>query len=191
MNEPTAGQNDDALLNDPLPERRRQRGASLVEALAFLSTAAIVSVNSLSLLNTAFNEVGSNSLVQDTATIQQGVRMLYQRQAGTYAGLDDSVLLAANVFPSTLHSSPDGEVTNQWGGQVEVIPSPDDPGTFELAYTNLPQSACVSALVDTPPTWSAVGVAGGSDMVAPSDVTPQVAASQCAQEDNTVIWLSS
>lgn len=182
----------DDIWSDPLAKRRNQRGASLIESLAFLGTATVVSVNSLALVNTAFSDVGSVGILQETALIQTAVRQLYQGQSGSYGGLDNAVLVAAKLLPATLHVNSDNSAaTDQWGGDVDVAVMPDNPALFEIAYADVPQAVCVDALTAATANWTAVGVAGGSGYFAPADVTPDVATGQCATGQNTVVWLSN
>lgn len=183
----------EGVWDDPLKRRRVQRGASLVEALAFLGTATVIAVNSVSLLGTAATDASSLTITQDTAVIQAGVRSLYLQKSGAYANLDASVLSAASMMPASLRVAGDGHsVTNQWGGNVGLSSVPGNPGVFMLSYSNVPSAICVAALTGASDNWVAIGVEGGSaGLVAPVDMTPSLAGQQCAGGASTVEWVSS
>jgi len=176
--------------DDPLAPRREQRGASLVEALAFLGTATVVAVNSMSLLGSAASNAGALMVSQEAVTIQASVRTLSVKRHGATSDIDLSVLRAADMLPESLRLAPDGQVTNQWGGAVSILPA-GSGGQFVLAYENVPTAVCIDALTSAGNNWTAVGVDGGSaGLVAPYDMTPELAQQQCAEGPQTVEWAS-
>lgn len=177
---------------DPFAPRREQRGATLVESMAFLGTATIIAVNSVSLLQNATTDVASLTISQEATMLQLDVRALYGVKSITPGSLDMSVLKAAQRLPPSLRLSADGSAAqNQWGGDVTLLSVPDHANEFVLSYSNVPSPVCVQALVDTGSNWVAVGVEGGSaGFVAPGEMTPELAARQCAGGAQTVEWVS-
>jgi len=177
-------------LDDPFSVRREQRGASLVEAVAFLGTATVVAVNAASMIGDATNAADTLSVAQDAVVIQTDVRALgLMRGGGT--NLDLSMLAAAQRLPGSLQLAPDGTVTDRWGGQVALGPVPGSAGLFSLAYANVPSDVCTATLATAGNNWVAIGVVGSdAGLVAPADMTPRFAAEACAGGPHTIEWIS-
>jgi len=171
------------------PARGLQRGASLLEAISYLGIAAIVVIGAIALLTGAFSSANTNSVTEQVNAIQSGVKKLYMGQSASYAGISNSVLASAGVFPSTLSpASGSGAITNTWNGTIEVAEASDQPNEFTITYTQVPQSVCVNS-VTTGGSWTAISV-NGTDLVLP--VTPDNAAAACTSGDtNTVVWTST
>lgn len=168
--------------------RRAQRGASLLEAIAYLGIAAIVVIGAVALLNGAFSSAGTNELAEQVNAIQSGVKKLYMGQSSGYAGITTSTLAAAGVFPSTVPvNSTTGAVTNNWGGDV-LIASPSQ-GTFTISYANVPKAVCINA-VSAGGSWTGITVGtGGTSLTVP--VSPADAQTACATDSNTIVWTSN
>ena len=167
---------------------RRERGASLLEAIAYLGIAAIVVIGAVALLNGAFSSARSNEVSEQVNAIQTGVKKLYMGQGG-YTGVTNAVLTSAKVFPSTMAgaASTDGTVTDAWNGAVTVATA--DAGSFTIEYDNVPQAVCVSAATSGG-TWIAVSINGTS--VSNLPVSPTDAQTDCNGGDaNTIIWTSN
>jgi hypothetical protein len=176
--------------DDPFTERREQRGASLVEAVAFLGTATIVAMNAASMLGNATTDANALSVAQDAVVIQAGVRALGMMRGGG-ANLDLSALAAAERLPASLQIEPDGTVLDRWGGQVALGPVPGNPGLFMLAYPNVPGPVCVNTLASAGDNWVAIGVADSdAGLVAPADMNARLAGEACAGGPQTLEWVS-
>lgn len=161
-----------------------QRGASLLEAIAFLGVAATIVVGAVALLANAFSGARSNRSQEEVAAISTGVKRLFMGQAGAYGtGSLNGVLAQAKIFPSTL-AVEGTSVLNAWNGAVNVNGS---TSTFEISYANVPQQVCVE-LVATSGQWISVAVNGAAGMVPP--ISPSQAAAQCNAAANTVIWIA-
>jgi X-X-X-Leu-X-X-Gly heptad repeat protein len=166
---------------------RAQRGASLLEAIAYLGIAAIVVIGAVALLNGAFSSAGTNELSEQVNAIQTGVKKLYMGQTNGYANVDTAVLSAAGVFPSTIPVA-NGVASNTWGGTVTVTPVANNNGEFTIAYTNVPAAVCINA-VTAGGSWVSVQINGGAAQPAP--VTPQQAQTDCGNGNATITWTSS
>ncbi|HEV3104062.1 MAG TPA: type 4 pilus major pilin [Trinickia sp.] len=166
--------------------RRVQRGASLLEAIAYLGIAAIVVIGAVALLNGAFNSAGSNDLTQQISAIQTGVKKLYMGQQTGYTGVDDAVLSSAGVLPSTIPVDAQGKATDTWGGAITVA-SPNQ-GSFTISYANVPDSVCITAVTGAG-SWTGVSVNGTAQAGFP--VTPTQAQTACNAGNNTIVWSSS
>jgi hypothetical protein len=167
--------------------RLAQRGASLLEAIAYLGVAAIVVIGAVSLLNGAFSSASTNQLAEQVNAIQTGVKKLYMGQTNGYSGINNTTLASAAVFPSTIPVS-NGSAVNTWGGAVNVASSGDGSGTFTISYANVPQSVCINA-VSAGGSWTAVSVNGTAAQL---PVTPDNAQKACSSSTaNTIVWTSS
>jgi X-X-X-Leu-X-X-Gly heptad repeat protein len=166
--------------------RHAQRGASLLEAIAYLGIAAIVVIGAVALLNGAFSSAGTNELAEQVNAIQTGVKKLYMGQTNGYTGVTNDVLASAGVFPSTVPVN-GGTATNTWGGTVNVTGV--TTGTFQIDYTNIPTAVCINA-VTSGGSWTSISVNGTAVTTLP--LTPTQAQTDCsAGNANEVIWTSS
>lgn len=165
------------------PLGRRQAGASLLEAIAFLGVAATIVVGAVALLSNAFNGARSNRSQEEIAAISTGVKRLFLNQGGNYGtGSLNETLNQARIFPPTLGVN-GANVTNAWNGPVAVTGA---VSTFDISYGNVPQQVCVE-LVATSGQWIGVSVNGMAAMTPP--VTPAQAAAQCTEPNaNSVVW---
>lgn len=165
--------------------RKDQRGASLLEAIAYLGIAAIVVIGAVALLNGAFSSAGTNELAEQVNAIQTGVKKLYMGQSSGYTGITVSTLSAAGVFPSTVPVNA-GVATDNWGGDV-LIASPNQ-GTFTISYALVPQAVCINA-VSAGGSWTAISV--NTKDVGTLPLTPANAQLACATATNTIMWTSN
>ena len=166
-----------------------QRGASLLEGIAYLGIAAIVILGAISLLTGAFSSAQSNREVAEVIAIQTAVKKLYIGQANSYGNVDITAnLIAAGVFPATL-SRTAATVTNSWNGGVTVVGANN---TFQIAYANIPQSECIT-MVSGASGWVSINQdAGNSFNLTPgTPATPTQAAAVCANATNTITWTSN
>jgi hypothetical protein len=165
----------------------RQRGASLLEAIAYLGIAALVVIGAIALLSGAFSSANTNAVSEQVSAIQTGVKKLYSGQAANYNGLTNLVLANAGVFPASLAAaSSTGTIVNTWNGNVTVVGTNTD---FTITYTAVPQSVCVNA-VSAGGGWTSITV-NGSALTLPA--TPADASTACtsATAGNTIIWTST
>jgi outer membrane murein-binding lipoprotein Lpp len=166
--------------------RRAQRGASLLEAIAYLGIAAIVVIGAVALLNGAFSSAGTNELSEQVNAIQAGVKKLYMGQTAGYTNVSNSVLSSAGVFPSTVPVASGGAAVNTWGGSVTV--SSAAVGTFDIAYTNVPPAVCINA-VTAGGSWSQIKIGTATETTFP--ITPLQAQSDCGSGNVDITWTSS
>ncbi len=169
--------------------RRLQRGASLLEAIAYLGVAAIVVIGAIALLTGAFSSASTNSVTEQVNAIQSGVKKLYMGQSASYTNISNSVLASAGVFPSTLSpASSTGAITNMWNGTISVAVATSNANEFTITYTNVPQSVCVNS-VTAGGSWVDIAV-NKTSLTLP--VTPDAAAGACTSGDtNTIVWTSA
>jgi hypothetical protein len=169
--------------------RSAQRGASLLEAIAYLGIAAIVVIGAVALLTGAFSSAGTHELAEQVNAIQAGVKKLYMGQTSGYTNINNSTLQSAGVFPSTVPVDAKGNATDNWGGAVTVAAGAAGSGTFTITYANIPQAVCINAMT-AGGSWSSVSVNGGAGTVPP--MTPDNATAACSDPNaNTIAWTSS
>ncbi|WP_372342591.1 type 4 pilus major pilin [Paraburkholderia megapolitana] len=167
--------------------RRAQRGASLLEAIAYLGIAAIVVIGAVALLNGAFSSAGSNAVAEQVNAIQTGVKKLYMTQGNGYTNVSNLILSQAGVFPGDLAAS-GATVTDNWGGAVTIAAAGTAGSQFTIEFKNVPQSVCISA-VTAGGSWSAISVGGTAATSLP--VTLTNAEAICVTGGNDIVWTST
>ncbi|MXN76831.1 pilus assembly protein [Burkholderia sp. 4701] len=165
---------------------RKERGASLLESIAYLGVAAIVIVGAIALLGSAFSSANTNRLAEELNAIQTGTKKLYMGQVNNYgtAAALNANLIAARVFPSTLPVN-GANVSNAWGGNVIVT---GQGQTFTVEYTNVPQDVCINTLT-AGGNWRTVAI-GQNGRAIPYPVSPTDATANCV-DNATVTWTSN
>ncbi|ABC36070.1 type 4 pilus major pilin [Burkholderia thailandensis] len=163
---------------------RNERGASLLESIAYLGVAAIVIVGAIALLGSAFSSANTNRLAEELNAIQTGTKKLYMGQVNTYGTASlNANLIAAKVFPNTLPTGTNDAVSNTWGGTVTVKGAGQ---TFTVEYTNVPRDVCINTLTAGGNWVSAkVGEKSVNYPVAPTNAT-----GACA-DNATIVWTSN
>lgn len=167
---------------------RAERGASLLEGIAYLGIAAIVILGAVSLLTGAFSSAQSNQAGEEVTAIRTAVRKLYMGQGYGTAAMN-ATLKTAGAFPGTLAVTAAGVATNVWGGNVTITGA---TGTFSIVYPGLPQDVCVSTLVAAS-GWQSIA-SPGTASITNFPVTPAAAATACnvnAAGGNSLTFVSN
>lgn len=155
---------------------RRQRGASLLEGIAYLGIAAIVVLGAVSLLTNAFGNAQTNRVVEELTSIRTTIKKLHMGQAAGYgAGDITEDLIAARVFPATL-SINGTTVRNGWNGTVTVTGA---TSTFTVTYSGVPQTDCINLLSGATGWTEVVQSSGTSTTIADFPVTLADATAAC------------
>ena len=169
-----------------------QRGASLLEGIAYLGIAAIVVLGAVSLLTGAFSSAQSNRVAEEVVSIRTGVKKLYMGQSSGYvAGSILPILIAAKVLPTTLTITGAGTAataTNSWGGNVDVAGLAGG-SSFSITYGTVPQDACINILSGAS-GWESIVVAGGGTPPPLFPVSPADAQTACGATGGTITWTS-
>lgn len=165
---------------------RLQRGASLLEAIAYLGVAAIVVVGAIALLRGAFDSANTNELSEQVSALQTGVRKLYMGQPGGYASLNNQVAQSAGIFPTTLvASSADAtNVLDSWSGNVTITGSQTN---FTIEFDAVPNDVCINAVTQAG-SWTSISINGAANT---PPVSPATASSACNAGSNAIIWTST
>ena len=141
---------------------RRQRGASLLEGIAYLGIAAIVVLGAVSLLTNAFATAQSNRGIEELTALRTSIKKLYMGQPGGYGASSsmNAALIAAKALPATLTVSDasTSELRNGWNGTVTIT---GYTGAFTITYTGVPQTDCIN-LISGATGWRQIKQSGGT-----------------------------
>ncbi|MTV41727.1 type 4 pilus major pilin [Duganella radicis] len=170
-----------------LSNRARQRGASLLEGIAYLGIAALVVLGAVSLLTNAFGSAKSNQTTEEVVALRTAVRKLYAGQSYNDANMQAN-LITARAIPNTLVIAGNA-LSNSWSGVVTVASTAAN--TFNVTYNNVPQDVCISA-VSGANGWTQIArdAAGGGAVVA-FPVTATAAATLCNAANNTIVFTAN
>lgn len=160
----------------------RQRGASLLEVIAYLGIAAIVVMGAVSMLGSAFNNAQSNRTIEEVVSIRTGVKRLYMGQSASYGTvvLNDQAI-KARILPATL--GVDGtNLKNAWNGAVTITGA---SSTFEIKYAAVPMEACMS-IMSGASGWTKVKV--GATEITTFPIKPDTAQTACGNAASEIIW---
>lgn len=161
-----------------------QRGASLLEAIAYLGVAAVVVLGAVSLLNGAFGSAKSNQTSEEVVSLRTAVRKLYLGQTYGTTSMNSS-LVAASAVPSTLTRSGTDGITNSWGGTVTVMGA---TSAFTITYAGLPKDVCMN-VVSGASGWTEISQ--GQKKVQEFPVKAASAQDVCNAASNAVTFTAS
>lgn len=175
-----------------MPQRRarlarlqRQRGASLLEAIAYLGVAALVVLAAVSLLQNAFGSARSNQTTEEITGLRTNVRKMYAGQPYNDAAMLAN-LVTAKAIPGTLSVSSDGKtINNTWGGTV--TPASADAATFAITYTKVPQDVCMN-VVSGATGWTRIAGASDATPITAFPAAAADAAALCNAASNTIVF---
>lgn len=165
----------------------RQRGASLLEGVAYLAIAAIVILGAVSLLTGAFSGAQSNRAMEEIISLRTAARKLYAGQtypatAASGGANMTTTLIAAKAVPGTLTINSTGNgMSNAWGGAVTVA---GNGTTFNITYANVPQDACIS-LLSGANGWTSI-TRNGENAISAFPATAAAATTTCSTAGDIV-----
>ena len=165
----------------------RQRGATLLEAVAFLGIAAIILIGAIALFTNAFQGARSNQLTEEVAAIQSGVRKIYATPGGLQTNVTGggvAGLIQAGVIPATLSIS-GTTVTDEWGGTVALGWDATTSAAI-ISFPAVPQAVCMAALT-AGGNWSGISTSVKT-AVQPVPVSAADAELACNATNVTINW---
>jgi PilS N terminal len=163
---------------------QRQRGASLLEAIAYLGVAAVVVLGAVSLLNGAFGSAKSNQTSEELVSLRTAARKLYLGQ--TYPAAMNAALISAGAAPATLvRGEAANSLINSWGGAVTVAGA---GATFTITYAGLPRDVCMN-VISGATGWTSIGAGANAITVFPA--TAANATAQCGADANNIVFTAS
>ena len=166
----------------------RQRGASLLEGIAYLGIAALVVLGAVSLLTGAFGSAKGNQTSEEVIALRTAVRKMYAGQPYNADAFIMNNLITARAIPNTLVVTGAATVGNGWGGTVTITGTA--PGTFTITYTNVPQDVCVS-VVSGANGWTLITGLAGANPIAAFPATASNATALCTTNANTIIFTAT
>lgn len=162
-----------------------QRGASLLEGIAYLGIAAIVVLGAVSLLISAFGSAQTNRATEELVGLRTATNRLFMGQGGYGAAVLTDQLIAARVQPTSLAiggAAPNRTLTNAWNGAVVITGA---GAQFTVSYAAVPEDVCITLLTSTA-GWASVQVTGqAARNVFP--ITPIQADADCGAV-NLITW---
>ncbi|HYD63742.1 MAG TPA: type 4 pilus major pilin [Noviherbaspirillum sp.] len=164
----------------------RQRGASLLEGIAYLGIAAIVILGAVSLLVSGFTSAQTNRTNEELTGLRTATQKVFMNQGGYGTGNITDTLIAARAQPTSLTiggNAPNRTLTNAWNGGVTVT---GVNAQFTVQYTGVPEEVCVNLLMGTN-GWVSV-VTGANNVRNAFPITPAQADADCAAGANTITW---
>jgi len=168
--------------------RHAQRGASLLEIIAYLGVAAVVVYGAVSLLTQAFGGANSNRALVEVTSLRTQVKKIYMGQAAGYGvGSMNAALVLQNAFPTTLTVTAPSTVTNSWNGGVVLTGATT---TFTISYASVPADVCSSLVsVQGGAGWTSIAVNGAAALTPP--ITPTAAGTACNVAANSIVWTTN
>ena len=163
----------------------RQRGASLLEGIAYLGIAALVVLGAVSLLTNAFGSAKGNQTTEEVVALRTAARKLYTGQV--YPAAMVPSLITANAIPNTLVRN-GNTLSNSWAGAVTVVG--DGAGTFTITYANVPQDVCMS-VVSGANGWNSVGNATTAVTAMPTTMANATALCTATGNTNTLVFTAT
>ncbi len=171
-----------------LAHLHRQRGASLLEAIAYLGVAAIVVLAAVSLLQNAFGSARSNQTTEELTGLRTTLRKMYSGQPYTDPDMLKN-MITAKAIPGTLSVSTDGTaINNTWGGTV--TPSSANDATFTITYTQMPPDVCMT-VVSGATGWTKIADGADANQITVFPAAAAKAAKLCGAAANTVAFTAN
>lgn len=175
----------------------RQRGATLLEALAFLGIAAVVVVGALAMYRGAQGSAQSNEMVRSVTGLRSALKTMFATQ-GRYGSATWSPTVATQALnraviqsgslPDSVRATAAGDIFDLYTGQIRID---GDEGTFWVRYERVPKDVCMKAGANTDTSWVGLAVNGAySDLsVASASMALPSLVTQCLEgERNVMIW---
>lgn len=178
-----------------LPQQRarlagvyRQRGASLLEAIAYLGVAAMVVLGAVSLLQNAFGGARSNQTQEEITGLRTNVRKMYSGQPYNADTKMMENLVTAQAIPTTLRVTGTAAANNTWGGSVTVAAV--DATSFSITYTLVPQDVCVN-VVSGATGWTKIADGADAHQITAFPAAATSASALCNAATNTVAFTAN
>lgn len=165
----------------------RQRGATLLEALAYLAVAAVVTAGVLAIFTPSFTNAQATRLANEATALANSVRDLYASQ-NSYVNVSIGALAQAGAVPSTLKVTGSGSAataTDTWGGAVTLAAVAANNAQVQLQYASVPSDVCRRVLLSGG-DWIDITV-NNSDVGTGSPNLSQ-ANTACNASSNTIAW---
>ncbi|MDB5728174.1 MAG: pilS [Noviherbaspirillum sp.] len=166
-----------------------QRGATLLEAIAFLGVSAIVVLGAVSMLSSAFSSADVDKATNELMGLRVAIKKVYANQGGYGTGDLISNLNNVKALPSSLGypgSAGNATAKNTWG-DVKAVGVGNS--SFTITFEKVPKDACIALLMATGPnTWQSIKT-NGSGTALTMPVNPSsTTACDGANNSNTITF---
>jgi hypothetical protein len=165
-----------------------QRGASLLEGIAYLGIAAIVVLGAVSLLTTAFGSAKTNQSTEELISLRTGAKKLFAGQSYPAGDMLGS-MITANAQPASLvvnKTAVPPTANNTFGGAVTVVGATT---SFKITYNSVPQDVCVG-MVSGANGWTQIDQ-GGANTITTFPATAAQAATVCGNATNSISFTAT
>ena len=136
------------------------RGFGLIEVIIAIAISAAAAYYFLVMVPQAKNAVAVAKETENLSIIKQAAQSLYQG-SNNYASITDTVLINANVIPSSMISG--GQIINSQGQRITVGPASLGGGTnnaFVITETSVINTMCSRLIMSVGNSFDAVQVNG-------------------------------
>lgn len=154
----------------------RQKGASLIEGIAYLVIASLVIGGALALNQNAVSSNSSSQMLRDINAIRSSTQQFFMGQ-GSYGTTSlNNALIVASKIPSSMSVS-GSTISTPMGGTLTVT---GNTNNFRIAITNVPADVCSNLITNASTGWTSVQI-GSSTPLTTFPVSPATAtgASAC------------
>lgn len=117
---------------------------------------------------------------QGLSTLRMNVQQMFT-SSNNYEGIDDALAIKAGLIPKKMIRG--NGLVNPWGGAITLAEG-DDPSTFTITITAIPQEACTKLAAFQLENWHHIEV-NGTAIGRQSSI---VDAADACQESNTIIY---
>ena len=168
-----------------------RKGFGLIEVIIAIAISAAAAYYFLVMVPKAKESNQASKEVTYIGGLQSGIRSVFNGTP-TYANLTSTVLINANVVPSSMISG--ANIINSWGATVTVGPASLGGVTnnaFSITYPNVTQGACVQIVTSIGQSSDVVTINGTSvKAYGANALDPAATATACAAggASNTLIF---
>ena len=171
-----------------------QEGRSMIEMLGVLAIIGVLSVGGIAGYSKAMMKYRTNKTIEQISMIVTNVRTLFGSQKNykaLKATTQESLVAKAHLFPDELIDTANNSLLdspNPFGGDIELVcssrasatdstvsgdPACGDMKAFLIAYTNIPEEACMDLVTQDWGSASGSGliVAGADPMTGTTSLT--------------------
>jgi type II secretory pathway pseudopilin PulG len=169
--------------------KSRERGATMMEVIAYLAIAAVIIAGVLVLLSVAFGQSKTATALTQLNQIQTAVRTLYSGQSN-YQGLSTKVIVDSKALQQSMISG--NTLRSAFNGTITITPASTTDGgansAFDVVFANVPQDACQQML--TKDMGRGLYEAGANTTAQQPNLpfTLAQATTSCSATYNTVTW---
>lgn len=135
------------------------RGFTLIELMVGVVIISVAIVAIVARVNTTRQNTQVNTELANLETIVAAAKSSFSGQT-SYAGLNNTVLLTANAFPSQMVNG--STITNSWSGTVTASPQAvpaANTARIQISYAGVPTGACINLINSASKTADGIYVA--------------------------------